>query len=209
MSVVGGHVGQGLCGVVGREGAVDAFGGSFGRFDGAGQDRRPEPGAATPAPTSSSTTTRAPPPALRPDPRHLERLRPARRAENRRHLPHRACNPCPVRAACTTRKTGGRQLTIHRREIHEIQTELRAVQGTQAWQDRYKRRSGIEGTMHQAVAVTGVRRARYRGLPKVQLEHRIAATAINLVRLDAYFTEHPLDRGRTSHLARLDLTLAA
>jgi len=62
---------------------------------------------------------------------------------------------------------------------------------------------------HQAVAVTKVRRARYRGLPKVQLEHHIAATAINLVRLDAYFTEHPLDRGRTSHLVHLDLTLAA
>jgi transposase len=124
-------------------------------------------------------------------------------------FPHRACNPCPVRAACTTRKVGGRQLTIHRREIHEIQTELRTAQGTQAWQERYKRRSGIEGTMHQVVTVTGVRHARYRGLPKVQLEHHIAATAINLVRLDAYFTEHALDRGRTSHLEHLDLTLAA
>jgi hypothetical protein len=30
-----------------------------------------------------------------------------------------------------------------------------------------------------------------------------------LGRLDAYWTGHPLDRTRTSHLARLDFTLAA
>jgi hypothetical protein len=32
--------------------------------------------------------------------------------------------------------------------------------------------------------VTGIRTARYRGLPKTALEHTIAATAINLIRLD-------------------------
>ena len=52
-----------------------------------------------------------------------------------------------------------------------------------------------------------MRHTRYRGLAKVHLEHCVAATAINLVRLDAYLTEHPLDRGRTTHLARLDLAL--
>jgi hypothetical protein len=37
----------------------------------------------------------------------------------------------------------------------------------------------------------------------------IAATAINMIRLDAYWTGHPLDRTRSTHLARLDFTLAA
>jgi hypothetical protein len=35
------------------------------------------------------------------------------------------------------------------------------------------------------------------------------ACAHNLLRLEAYWTGTPLDRRRTSHLARLDLELAA
>jgi hypothetical protein len=63
--------------------------------------------------------------------------------------------------------------------------------------------------MRQATHVTGIRRARYLGLPKTQLEHNIAAAAINMIRMDAYWTGHPLDRTRSSHLARLDFTLTA
>ncbi|GGT64954.1 hypothetical protein GCM10010207_75170 [Streptomyces atratus] len=56
---------------------------------------------------------------------------------------------------------------------------------------------------------TGMRRARYRGLPKTHLEHAFSAVALNLVRLDAWWSGHPLDRTRTGHLARLDLSLVA
>lgn len=63
--------------------------------------------------------------------------------------------------------------------------------------------------MRQATHVTGIRRARYLGLPKTQLEHNIAAAAINMIRMDAYWTGHPLDRTRSGHLARLDFTLTA
>lgn len=57
--------------------------------------------------------------------------------------------------------------------------------------------------------MTGTRRARYRGLPKTRLEHVYSVVALNLIRLDAYWNGHALDRTRTSHLARLDLALAA
>jgi hypothetical protein len=63
--------------------------------------------------------------------------------------------------------------------------------------------------MRQASHVTGIRRARYLGLPKTRLDHNIAAAAINMIRMDAYWTGHPLDRTRSSHLARLDFTLTA
>jgi hypothetical protein len=53
--------------------------------------------------------------------------------------------------------------------------------------------------MRQTSHVTGIRHARYRGLPKTALEHVAAATAVNLIRLDAYWTGRPLDRTRTSH----------
>jgi hypothetical protein len=63
--------------------------------------------------------------------------------------------------------------------------------------------AGVEGTMHQA-ASHGARRARYRGLPKTRLDHLYMACALNLLRLGAYWTGTPLDRQRTSHLARLE-----
>ena len=54
-----------------------------------------------------------------------------------------------------------------------------------------------------------MRHARYRGLAKTRLEHTSAAVALNLIRLHAWWNGHPLDRTRTSHLARLELALAS
>jgi hypothetical protein len=62
--------------------------------------------------------------------------------------------------------------------------------------------------MHQATS-HGARRARYRGLPKTRLDHAYMAVALNLLRLEAHWNGTPLDRQRTSHLARLELDLAA
>jgi hypothetical protein len=80
---------------------------------------------------------------------------------------------------------------------------------TDAWKHTYRARAGIEGTIHQVTAVTGIRQARYTGLGKVSLEHAFAAAAINLMRLNAWWTDTPLQRTPTTHLSRLDLTLAA
>jgi hypothetical protein len=38
------------------------------------------------------------------------------------------------------------------------------------------------------------------------MEHAAAAAAVNLIRLDAWWTGRPLDRTRTTHLQRLSLT---
>ena len=116
-----------------------------------------------------------------------------------------ACRPCPARQLCTTARRNGRQLTILPRDQHELQAAVRAGQQGEDWQEDYKRRAGIEGAVSQAVTVTGCRRARYRGLGKTHLEHAYAAVALNLCRLDAYWNDTPLNRGRTSHLARLSL----
>ena len=121
------------------------------------------------------------------------------------------CRPCPVRDQCTrsTSSKVGRQLTVPPREIHHAQHAARTSQDTPDWQARYAVRAGVEGTIRQAVAVTGTRRARYRGLAKTRLEHVYSAVTLNLIRLDAYWNGHALDHTRTSHLARLDLALAA
>ncbi len=121
--------------------------------------------------------------------------------------PTSACGPCPARQLCTSGQR--RQITIRPRELHEALASARAEQTSAQWKARYAARAGVEGTMRQATHVTGIRRARYPGLPKTQLEHNIAAAAINMIRMDAYWTGHPLDRTRSSHLARLDFTLTA
>jgi len=119
------------------------------------------------------------------------------------------CGPCPVRDQCTTSKRQRRQLTVHPRDVHDAQREARARQNTTDWQAKYALRAGVEGTIRQGVAVTDLRHARYRGLAKTHLEHVYSAVALNLIRLNAYWNGHPLDRRRTSHLARLELALAA
>jgi transposase len=116
------------------------------------------------------------------------------------------CGPCPARSLCTTGRR--RQLTVLPRDLAQAQAAARAAETTIPFQADYARRAGVEGTMHQA-ASHGARRARYRGLLKTRLDHVYMATAINLLRLEAFWAGNPLDRRRTSHLARLELGLAA
>ncbi|MFF5075400.1 transposase, partial [Micromonospora olivasterospora] len=119
------------------------------------------------------------------------------------------CRPCPAQAQCTTAKRGGRQLTFYPRDLHHALAQARARQTTEDWPDKYKLRAGIESTISQALAITGIRHARYRGTAKTHLQHVFSATALNLIRLHAWSTGHPLQPGRTSNLQRLDLALAA
>jgi Transposase DDE domain len=116
------------------------------------------------------------------------------------------CEPCPARQLCTKGKK--RTVTLPPRAVAEAQAALRAASGTKSFQADYARRAGVEGTMHQA-ASRGARRARYRELRKTRPGHAFMAVALNLLRLNAYWNGNPLDRARTSHLARLELNLAA
>ncbi|MFE4515701.1 transposase [Kitasatospora sp. NPDC056783] len=111
------------------------------------------------------------------------------------------CHPCPGRTACTTAKRWGRRLTLRPRALHELAQANHDAQNDQAWQAKYALRAGVEGTVRQALAVTGSRRTRYRGLAKTHLEHVYSAVALNLIRLDAWWNDKPLDHTRTSHLS--------
>jgi transposase len=118
------------------------------------------------------------------------------------------CTPCPLRSRCTSSKSNARKLTLRLREQHEILERARREQATETWKQRYNVRAGVEGTVHQAVATAGIRRSRYIGLPKTHLAHVLTATAINLVRLDAWWTGTPTGHTRTSRLTTLDFDLA-
>ncbi|MEU9891881.1 IS1182 family transposase [Sphaerisporangium sp. NPDC051011] len=119
------------------------------------------------------------------------------------------CTPCPVRAQCTKSATASRKLTLRPREQHQALAHARALQRTEQWQRRYQVRAGAEGTISQAVRGHGQRRSRYIGLAKTHLQSVLTATAINLVRVDAWLTETPLGRTRTSRFIRLRQTITA
>ncbi|WP_079197731.1 transposase [Streptomyces sp. CB03911] len=122
------------------------------------------------------------------------------------------CRPCPSRERCTSAARGTRMLTLRPREVHEHVAAAHAEQATDAWQAMYALRAGVEGTINQALDITGLRRARYRGLPKVTLQHAFSATAINIIRLDAHWTSRQPDQDRkprTSRLSRLAYQLTA
>lgn len=161
------------------------------------------------APRFTSTGTPSRCPAQGPSQRLLERLHPARHPSGRGEVPRPLCQACPVRNQCTTTSRGGRQRTFRPRQVQQALDDARAEQTTDAFKAKYALRAGVEGTIHQAIAVADMRHARYRGLEKVHLQHVYAAVALNLLRLDAWWNGHPLDRTRTSHLARLELALAA
>lgn len=118
------------------------------------------------------------------------------------------CTACPLRARCTSSATSARKLTLRFREQHELLERLRVEQATDAWKKRYDIRAGVESTMRQATATTGVRHARYRGLDKNHLSHVFAAAAINLIRVDAHLTGSPPGPTRTTHFGRLVGALA-
>ncbi|MEU3277285.1 transposase [Streptomyces antibioticus] len=122
------------------------------------------------------------------------------------------CLSCPSRHQCTTAARGNRMLTLRPREPHETTTANRAAHKTDTWQAKYDLRAGVEGTLNQALDITGLRRARYRGLAKVTLQHAFSATAIDIIRLDTHWASQQSQRSvriRTSRLSRLAYRLAA
>jgi transposase len=114
----------------------------------------------------------------------------------------RDCDPCVLRSRCTN-STTGRNLTLRPRNEHETLARARSEQLTTEWRRRYQHRSGVEGTIAQAIDRLGARRSRYRGTSKTALQHQLTAAAMNLIRLDAWITGQPFAPTRVSHFAAL------
>ncbi len=118
-------------------------------------------------------------------------------------FPPKVCRPCTTRSLCTRSATGPRSLTLRQRAHHEALQKGRQVQQTEAWQEQYAKRAGVEGTISQAVRGFGLRECRYVGLAKTHLQHVLTAAAINLSRLDGWFTGKKRAQTRVSRFATL------
>jgi len=86
---------------------------------------------------------------------------------------------------------------------------MRLRQITDEFRRAYAARAGIESTHAQAIKRSGLRRTRYRGLPKTHLQHVVTATAINLLRITSWTDGTPPGKTRCSRFAALQFRAAA
>lgn len=118
-------------------------------------------------------------------------------------FPTRACRACTSRSLCTKSPKYPRVLTLRPQAQYEALQIGRQQQQTEAWQKQYAKRAGIEGTISQAVRGFGLRSCRYIGLAKTHLQHILTAAALNLARLDNWFTGKKRAQTRVSRFAAL------
>lgn len=113
------------------------------------------------------------------------------------------CQVCSFRADCTKSKRVRRTLTILPEVQYESQRKIREREKTPEYRKEYQRRSGIEGTISQAVRGFGIRRSRYIGQAKTHLQQVVAATAINFVRVNNWLHEVPVAKTREPLFTRI------
>jgi transposase len=116
------------------------------------------------------------------------------------HFRQADCGPCPARELCTRSKHSGRTLTLMPQAPFEALQQRRLDQQTEAFQQQYAKRAGVEGSIGQAVNSYGMRQARYIGLAKTRLQHIATAVAINLQRIWAWLSGIPVAKTKVSAL---------
>ena len=96
-----------------------------------------------------------------------------------------ACNACPGKTQCPV-KPGkqGRYLRYDERAIRIA--KRRHYEKTPGFLEKYRFRSGIEGTMSYCERKTGIKHLRVRGLPAVSFCSTLKATAVNILRAAAF-----------------------
>lgn len=92
----------------------------------------------------------------------------------------RHCHGCPVRSVCVPGAQPHRTIVVG--ALHDTLQQRRRDQQTPAFKRRMQQRNGIEGTLSELVRGHGLRRARYKGFAKVDLQHQLAAAACNVKR---------------------------
>jgi len=108
------------------------------------------------------------------------------------------CAVCPLRQQCIKAEHSHRTLTVG--EHHTTLQARRQEQQTKPFQQRMRHRNAIEGTQSELVRAHGMRRARYRGLPKARLQNYFIGAACNIKRWLRH-TAWELQNGWTSALS--------
>ena len=96
------------------------------------------------------------------------------------HFPIGKCRVCRVQRECTKEKDGRRVVGISM--FDKELREAKVYNSTDEFKKDMKLRPPIEGKLSELTRYHGLRRARYRGLPKVQLQSLFTAAAVNIKR---------------------------
>lgn len=92
------------------------------------------------------------------------------------------CKRCPVLGECSQKQHGSRTLKLRAEAEYRALQAARHRQTTPAFREQYAQRAGSEGTLSQCIRMSGLRRARYRGLARTHQQQLCIATARNVVR---------------------------
>lgn len=113
------------------------------------------------------------------------------------------CLVCPYRSQCSKAKNSGRTLVLRAEGRHQALQAARERQQTEAFKQIYRKRSGIEGTLSQAIRSSGLRHSRYVGKAKTHLQNITIAVATNIQRLINWLNDIPLASTRCSRFTLL------
>ena len=92
----------------------------------------------------------------------------------------RQCRDCPARSRCVPPGQPHRMIRVG--ALHEILQQRRREQQSPEFRLQMQQRNGIEGTISELVRAHGLRRARYKGFAKVDLQNQLVAAACNIKR---------------------------
>lgn len=104
------------------------------------------------------------------------------------------CAPCPHVASCPV-KASKRYFYLRFEEKHLRLDQRRAMEKTDAFQERYRYRAGIEATFSEYDRKTRVKRLRVRGLEKVRFCAVLKAVGVNLFRAARVWVQRTLEKG--------------
>jgi DDE family transposase len=110
----------------------------------------------------------------------------SRLAEKKRHKISyrfewsRHCQDCALRAQCVPDNQTHRTIVVG--EYHDRLQARRIEQKTLAFKVKMHQRAAVEGSISELVRGHGLRRSRYRGFAKVELQNLLIATACNIKR---------------------------
>jgi len=116
--------------------------------------------------------------------------------------PH-ICLSCSVRSQCSKAKKTGRTLVLRAEGRHQALQTARERQLTDEFKQIYRKRSGIEGTLSQAIRGSGLRHSRYIGMSKTHFQNIAIAVATNIKRMTDWINEVPLAQTRYSRFTLL------
>jgi hypothetical protein len=95
------------------------------------------------------------------------------------------CFECPLIKDCQT-KNGASKRSFSFTEKELRLWQRRQNENNSDFKDKYRYRSGIEGTNSRFIHMTGARRVRYRGLERVEYAETMKALGINMFRVAKY-----------------------